>query len=163
MKNTDLRFAIPTLAAFATNLAVAVFGTALLESPFERYAVVASGRQSFFNMDIMTSLFALGLGASIYQLLKTVTAKWIWVVGLFWYLQQLIIDPKHVLLWEIEATKSAFLDFQASANWSLYTLPCLWISFYSMGALICSQLILRKKRAANLLQLAPEDNAERSC
>lgn len=146
MEQIEIRHFLAAAGALFLNILLAVLGTAIIESPFERYTVVVSGRQSFFNMDLMTSVFAFGLGFSIYHLTPMVTAKWVWIIGLFWYAQKALLDPNHILLWEVSATRSAMLDFQAMANWSIYTLPGLRMLFYSAGALCCSLTTRRKHR-----------------
>lgn len=128
--------------AFFLHLGLAVIGTLIVESPFERAMVGRSVTASLFRVDLLTSVCAFGLGYFVFQRWRPLAAKWVWVVGLCWFSQRVIFPPdgNRVVLWEVAATKSAlFTDWAALSNWTLYTLFSLRVIFYSVGAW-CSSL-----------------------
>jgi hypothetical protein len=135
-----------TAGSFLLNLVIAVFGTTIVELPFERYTVVTSPRESLFLMDILTGCLAFGFGYVVFRTWRPVASKWVWVAGLLWFVQRALVPPDgvHVLSWELSATKSVFVDWAAMAHWGTYTLPCVRAVFYSAGALSSSRIGDRK-------------------
>jgi hypothetical protein len=138
------------LGTFLLGLAIAVLGTAIVDSPFERYTVGASLRASMFRMDVLTGCFAFGLGYGVFRKWKFETSKWIWIAGLCWFGRRFLLPPdgNHVLSWEIFATRSVFTDWVAMGNWSIYTMPLIRSVSYSAGALACSVIGGRAARQA---------------
>jgi hypothetical protein len=138
------------LGTFILGVAVAVFGTAIVDSPFERYTVGASLRASMFRMDVLTGCFAFGLGYGVFRTWKLKTSRWVWIAGLCWFGQRSLLPPDgiHVLSWETVATRSAFTDWVAMGNWSIYMLPLVRTVFYSAGAFACSVIASRSRRSA---------------
>jgi len=140
------RYVRPSGAALL-DVFLAVIGTQIVQSPFERFTKVSSLGQSLLIEDLITSAAAFGLGCSFFRWLRPATSKWIWIAGLCWFGQRVLFPPdgNHVVFWEISATRSVFPDLQALNNWATYTLPCLRTCFYSAGALCCSRLLGRSE------------------
>ena len=141
MRWTTPARAVRGVGVFLLNVVVAVLGTAVLESPFEHYAHVFSLRESLLLMDLLTAAFAFGVGYSVYWRWQPAASKWAWIAGVCWLGQRAIFPPdgNHVVIWEMHATNSVFLDVERLGNWSVYTLPFLRTTFYSVGAYCCSR------------------------
>jgi hypothetical protein len=136
-RETMLPRSLTMALTFVFHLAVAVLGTLVVESPFERSMVGRSVRASLFRVDLLTSACAFGLGYLVFQRWRPAVAKWVWVAGLCWFSQRVLFPPdgNHVVLWEVAATRSVlFADWAAMQNWTLYTLFSLRVISYSAGA-----------------------------
>lgn len=137
MARVDSIRCITLVGTLLLDALAAVFGTAIVELPFERIAAqVHPLRESLFVMDLMTSAFSAALGYLAFRLTRSPTSRWVWALGACWFFQRAVFPPdgNHVVLWEMYATNSAFPDLQGLGNWSIYTLPCLRTIFYSIGA-----------------------------
>jgi len=136
-RGSRLYLLLRAVGAFCLNLFGALVGTLLIEAPLEHVVLGSSLRTSLFRLDILNSVCAFALGCFAFRKWRSASSKWVWVAGLCWFCQRLVLSPdgSHVVLWEIAATRSVlFVDRAAIANWVFYTVFSLRAVFYSAGA-----------------------------
>ena len=134
---SEWRIEIKTALLMFGHILVALFGTLIVQAPFERLMVTNSIRNSLFRVDLLTCVAAFVLGLAVCSRSKFRGAKWIWVFGVCWFMSKVVFGPdgRHIVLWEVEATRLwSYTDMQALANWTLYTLFSLRLVMYSLGA-----------------------------
>jgi hypothetical protein len=142
----SIRFAV----FFVLNLAIAIVGPKILETPYS-FLIYTSGsltRTHFLEEDLLTSLTAFGLGCFVYWKWQPAASRWVWIAGACWFGWGLAttLDGRHgIALYEVFGswTRFYFRDYQSFAIWGTYTLAFLRSSAYSAGAVCASALLHR--------------------
>lgn len=124
---------------FLANLFAAVVGTSVLTA-------LTPVRSTFSVLLASEFVAAFAVGYLGYLILKSDTAKWVWIAGLLWFGQ------RAVALWMNQSTVRAITgshgtfpllhpgpDAQSVSDWITYTLIFLRTIFYSVGAFLCSR------------------------
>jgi hypothetical protein len=116
---------------FLANLFAAVMGTAIVESaiPFRS------------NLGLLLTkefVVAFALGYFGYRLLKSSTAKWVWLAGFGWF------ASRAIALWLNQSAVRTMTGSYAlaipSSDWILYGTTFSRTVFYSAGALLPSRV-----------------------
>jgi hypothetical protein len=116
---------------FLANLFAAVMGTAIMESamPF---------RSNLGMLLAKEFVVASVLGYFGYRLLRSSTAKWVWLAGLGWF------ASRAIALWLNQSALRTMTGSYALAippsDWILYGTTLARTVFYSAGAFVSSRL-----------------------
>jgi hypothetical protein len=149
MHMSDRLKATRAVLLFVGNCLTASIGPAALERPIILLIRPRPTMAAYVREDVATSALALGLGAFVWWKWRYGAAKWTWIVGLCWFLQRALrwrfgegAQSPHSLAWEMSGGGGA--DVNAAFDWLDYTIPLLRMSFYSLGAALCSRFIVRE-------------------
>jgi hypothetical protein len=116
---------------FLANLFAAVMGTAIMESaiPFRSNLALLVAKEF---------VVAFVLGYFGYRLLKSSTAKWVWLAGLGWF------ASRAIALWLNQSAVRTMTGSYALAispqDWILYGTTFARSVFYSAGALLSARV-----------------------
>ena len=141
--------ALKSIAIFFLNLAAAVIGTAVVDSPFRTPFLPLAWSTRMRVEDGLSAVTAFAIGYFVFRRWKTDWAKWIWVAGVIWLARRLIqmwdgpsvfggsyaVPPG--LFWEF-SNHTLPPDPESLNNWAQYWLVLLRTSFYSAGAFCCA-------------------------
>jgi hypothetical protein len=158
-----LRFA----GAFALNLAIAVIGTAVIESDFWRLLrfrdpSVLILKEWFFSI-VIAALF----GFLMYWKRPSETSKWIWILPTLWFgfgaivvggQRQSIFSPG-TGAWANLSRESCKLDASSCRAFFAFTVPLIRAVAYSVAALIASRF-LRPQASPHELNIKPPSTDE---
>jgi hypothetical protein len=141
----ELSRPVRLVAAFITNCLLACLGPQVLTRPFERafrpanlfHVVLASTVFGFLAAFVLAWLFCMS------RKRWAVTAEWVWVAGLAWFLygsmqvywgqDSTSILQRHSLYSEMSGF-SCGSDIQSCRTWAMFTLQFVRTMGYSAGA-----------------------------
>jgi hypothetical protein len=118
--------------ALLLNVAVAVIGTAILESGFYNIAhprTLAGGHRKELALSIAA---AFVLGCAVYSKWRPVVAEWIWVLGVVGFIWRVLLEQSATVYGEAQRATVGFVSVRFIA--------------YSAGALCCAGLVRIHKR-----------------
>src|SRR5215472_1706066 len=152
---------------YAAHLVAAVFGAAMFSFEVTHMLRFPDWHKRIEADDCVRALVSFGLGYFVYHKWKSGAAKWIWVVGVAWFVQgALHIWLKHsllgplgrrdVILWEFRSRTSS-IDVEVMKFWSFYTLSLVCTTFYSAGA-FCRARFGEPASIVKMLRPRPEDD-----
>jgi hypothetical protein len=142
-----MRMFVKSTRTFGTllyNILIAVLGTAVVEAPFTHlFGLTQTG---ILTLDVLAATASFGVGYFVYYKLRSDISKWVWVAGLCWWGQRIVVAGHTGLrenLWEAAASSFTFDQEHGFETWGVYTIPLLRTLFYSFGAVCCSRLTFR--------------------
>jgi hypothetical protein len=127
---------------FVFHLFIALMGTAVVESSIFPLIRGDTPRMFLFQANLLNASIAFAWGYFVYWRWQTAPAKWIWVAGLLWFGQRLLLHAKYgSMVWEMSGIGCAEdHDPSACESFLVYTLLALRVVSYSAGALSCLNL-----------------------
>jgi hypothetical protein len=132
------------IGSLLSNLLAALMGTFIAQSPFFRIiAFFPPYRAAMVRADFVIAFVAFGVGFAVYARWRPELSKWLWLAGICWYL------PRTILKLSGDHSSEASSVFGGSPDptyadilaWAEFTIPCLRLVFYSIGAYCCSRLL----------------------
>ena len=122
------------------NLLVAVFGTAVVESPvshlFHPHIILTLLIKEY----LLSVIAASFLGFFVYRRWRPDLVKWVGIIGACWFCLRAmgVLTTGHGTLWsEMSGTGCAYGMQMSCRNWLLFTLPAVRAISYSAGAWLC--------------------------
>jgi hypothetical protein len=136
---TRLAAGVRNALVWLLNVVVAVFGTAIVETPFSRLFHPHSMAWVLIKGDTFSAIIAFALGFFVYRQWKPAMARWVGGGGILWLVIGVILSFNQGTLWEqMSGTECAFgLIASGCWHWFFFTLPALRMVLYSFGALLC--------------------------
>jgi hypothetical protein len=138
-----------TLGLFMNSL-LAWFGTAVVETPLGHLYRVHNIDQVLEKEYLLSAGCALLLGYFVYRRWRPTSARWVWVMGFFWFVVGVVSvlhsQPVSVLASHPPSLLRTFSGADCidgtralgCRDWLLFTLPALRLVIYSLGALLCA-------------------------
>lgn len=124
------------------NLLAVLIGTAILSSVLGRGYWHPHTIQSLLRVSYSYDIIAAGLlGFFIYRRFRTITAKWVWVIAVLWFLiRTFTLIGSASPLWPQLSGSECIQGTRAigCTNWFLFTMPLVRAVAYSAGAWLCS-------------------------
>jgi hypothetical protein len=144
---------VRTAGSLLLNLLLAIFGTAVVETPLYSLIKVHTIPEIVQRSDWLSALCGCGLGYVVYRLWRPSIARWLWVAGIAWIAFRIILllpeqhvsalfPAQHVSIWSALSGTGCSDGITAVGcrNWLQFTLPSIRMVAYSMGATVCSRL-----------------------
>lgn len=129
------------LGAFLLNIVIAIFGTAIVTSPFAFVLRPHSIHAVLLKGYVMSAILAAVIGFFVYRRWGSGTAKWVGVIGACWFAFRLLALMGGGLsgMWTEMSGIGCVNGVRnlACMNWLVFTLPTLRLISYSLGAWIC--------------------------
>jgi hypothetical protein len=124
------------------NLITAVFGTAIVESPFDHLYHPRTIGAVLFKADLLSGIFAFALGFIVFRRWKPVAAKWVGFWGACWFALGACLDITQGSVWSRMSGTACSEGLHAAhcMKWFIFSLPAIRASFYSAGAWVCWRL-----------------------
>jgi hypothetical protein len=131
------------------NLIAPVFGTALIEAPFDRLYHPHTLRAVLLKGYIFSAVFAFALGFFVFRRWKPGAAKWTALWGIGWFAVGVCLDVTHGSVWSRMSGTACSEGLRAAhcMNWFIFSLPAVRTVFYSAGAWLCLRLAAYGKSA----------------
>jgi hypothetical protein len=129
------------LGVFLLNIVTAIFGTAIVTSPFAFVLRPHTIQAVLLKGYVASAVLAALIGFFIYRRWGSGSAKWVAVVGVCWFAFRLLtlmgggvsgMWPEMSGMGCVNGVRNL-----ACMNWLVFTLPALRLIFYSLGAWIC--------------------------
>jgi len=129
------------LGAFLLNVVMAIFGTAVITSPFAFFLRPYTIQAVLLKGYVTSAVVAALIGFFVYRRWGSSSAKWVGVVGVCWFAFRLLT----LLGGGVSGMGSEMSGMGcvngvrnlACMNWLVFTLPTLRLISYSLGAWIC--------------------------
>jgi len=144
---------IRTAGSLLLNLLLAVFGTAVIQTPLDSLIKVHTIPEIVQRSDWLSAVCACLLGYVVYRLWRPYIARWLWVAGIGWIAFRVILllpaqhvsalyPAQHVSIWSALSGTGCSEGITAVGcrNWLQFTIPSLRMVAYSTGAIVCSRL-----------------------
>jgi len=132
------------VAILLLNALVALFGTAMVQSPFAHLFRLHSINQIVLRSYLLDAAGAFFLGYIVYRSWQPVAAKWVWLVGTCWlaYRLALMVGYGQYSIWTTFSGVDCNNGLTAAGceNWIQVTIPALHLSAYSFGSILCARL-----------------------
>jgi hypothetical protein len=129
------------LGAFLLNIVIAIFGTAIVTSPFAFFLRPHTIQAVLLKGYVTSVVVAALVGFLVYRRWGSSSAKWVSVVGLCWFAFRLftLLGGGVSGLWPEMSGMGCVIGVRnlACMNWLVFTLPTLRLISYSLGAWIC--------------------------
>jgi len=121
------------------NLIVALFGTAVVETPLSRLFHPHTISDVIVRTYALSALIAFVLGFFVYRQWKSSMAKWVSLGGLCWLFYGMFLSIGRGTLWgQLSGTACEYgLQATGCRNFFVFTLPAVRTVLYSLGALLC--------------------------
>ena len=132
------------VAILLLNVIVALFGTAIVQSPLAHLFRLHSINQIIFRSYLLDAGAAFVLGYIVYRSWQPLAAKWVWIVGTCWlaYKLALMLAYGQYSIWTAFSGVDCNNGLIATGceNWMRFTIPALHLSAYSFGSVLCARL-----------------------
>ena len=118
---------IRNTALWLLNLFVALFGTAVVETPLSRLFHPHTITDVIVRTYALSALIAFVLGFFVYRHWKPSMAKWVGLAGLCWFLFGMFLSVGRGSLWNQLSGTACEYRLQATGcrNYFVFTLPAL--------------------------------------
>jgi hypothetical protein len=146
---TKVAAGIRTTLFWLLNLVVALFGTAVVETPLSRPFHPRTITDALVKTYALSAVIAFVLGFFVYRQWKSSMAKWVGLGGLCWFLFGTFLSIGRGSLWDQMSGTACEYGLQAIGcrNWFLFTLPALRTVLYSLGAWLCWRVAAHRSSA----------------
>jgi hypothetical protein len=136
---TKVATGIRNTVLWLLNLIVALFGTAVVETPLSRLFHPHTISDVIVRTYALSALIAFVLGFFVYSQWKPSMAKWVGLGGLCWFLYGTFLSVGRGGLWDQLSGTACEYGLQATGcrNYFVFTLPALRTVLYSLGAWLC--------------------------
>jgi len=131
----------------------AVIGTSVIAQEFHFHPSTLLGMMVL--SEIRSAIIALALGFVVYYVWRTKSSRWVWVLGLVWFVYGAvaywnsqhylrIVRSSHSIFWDMSGIGAARnRDIRSVDDFLVYTIPLIRTACYSIGAFSCSYLFQR--------------------
>ena len=131
------------VAVLFLNVFVALFGTAIVQSPLAHLFRLHSINQIVLRSFLLDAGAAFVLGYVVYRSWQPLAAKWVWLVGTCWLAYKLAPMLAHgqYSIWTAFSGVDCNNGLTAAGceNWVRFTIPTLHLSVYSFGSILCAR------------------------
>jgi hypothetical protein len=132
-----LRFGVLLLA----NLVVAIFGTAVLDTPLSRLVPSRSIAEVMEKEIILSLLCAALIGFGMWRTWRNSAAKWTWVLPVAWFAFGYLTVAGRGDVWgRLTFSTGSVLAAPDVRSFFLFTVPMVRAVSYSVGAYLASLL-----------------------
>jgi len=136
---TKVAASIQNTLFWLLNLVVALFGTAVVETPLSRLFHPHTITDVLVRTYVLSALIAFVLGFFVYRQWKSSMAKWVGLGGLCWFLFGTFLSVGRGSLWHRMSGTACEYGLQSIGcrYFFVFTLPTLRTVMYSVGAWLC--------------------------
>jgi hypothetical protein len=127
------------------NCLAAVFGTAVIDTPFTHYLQpLRASISSALAADGLELACSFALGVLVYLRWRPRAARWVWVPGLILFGVGLTVSGTWTLwaFWDVNKDPGS-INAHRVAEWTVFAVPFLRTAGYALGADVCSRAMHR--------------------